>query len=382
MSIGVFRFDDPRLCGSGWATLAGGELLRFNSVADLDSSHIWIADIGYQDFVRAKLWECAHVRRFDFARIKPQAVAREVGLDPAKKESLIEVSAVYERVAKILVARTGISFRDANYSLARALSAIDPPSPGIIDISIREDALYAFENASQEIQLYSGRLPRGSGFEILYFPRSAYARFLLSHPLPAAGASWGETRISGGRRVVGTSRGKQVRGTKEWLEEMADVSSRLAVILKVRVLETDPQFAEHSSFGRGAKNGNRVWAALPEVMHLARFCKLEISRGYHCEAEIPEIPDVVGGATYSEGVAAELYWISRTHDAKGKNPMPQGAYLRAYDRIACGLAAERLSSAGFAVSSYGVGRFSVAVPAGAAELFKVARGIGLLHGAR
>lgn len=378
MAVGVLRFDDSRLCGAGWASFDGCPVERFNSIGDLDSSYVWVADLGFPEFNRAHLYKSSHIRRLDFFRLKPAALCGEVGVDATKKESLQYASRIYGRIARIVSSRWRVDAVDAPYSMPLALTAVDAPESVSPGLKIREEVEKAIGQSTQEYQLCRGPHPRGARFVHMYFPRIAYARHLLSRTLPDAKDGWAETSLSGGSKVIGVSKGKVIAGTLEWLEKIKGLSQDRAFFLKLRVLETAPNQSALHEFGRGANTKSRMWASLPEIISLARYCKLEVFGGFHCAASAREPGEVITGRTYSEGIAAEIFWVSRAMGASTNKFNPVGSYLRAYDRVLCGRAAELLAADGYSVASYGSGRVCVATPAVTSSLRKSALRAGLI----
>lgn len=360
MAIGVFRFDNPAAGDTGWASVAGAPVFRFNTTGDLDSGHVWISDIGYLDFQRRKMWNSAHVRRSDFMRVKPASLAGELALDYGTSESLEALSAIYDRVAQLVENRLGESMPAITYTVPHALKHIDFPPPGKIDVAHTDALDTAISQSTQEVQRCGGRMPVGAKIIQPCFPRVAYARYLLSRPLPDTGQGWAEAKIDGKGVKLGLSRGKVMKGTPEWLAAKTPLLETHAMFLKVRVLETSPAFASHGEFGSGFNAGNRMWATLPEIFHLANYCLLEVRSGYFCPARRFDVPDAVRGNTVSEGLLAENLWVAQTLNTHRDKGLARGAYIRAYDRVACANAVLKLTALGYRALSYGSGRIVLA----------------------
>ena len=122
------------------------------------------------------------------------------------------------------------------------------------------------------------------------------------------------------------------------------------------MLSMPAMFSKISTFGQGA-NSPRRWACLPEILHLLKFAHIEVGEGFATQlGHIKPEAAVHKDPTISGGLASEILWVAKCLPSFEDDYNPVGAYLRAYDRIACANAAQALNAAGYQIGSYGAGR--------------------------
>ena len=357
LSIGVVRFDDETALAGGWASFNGEPAFRIRSLGDLDTSKAWILDIGYPAYMAGQLYTVAHLRRMDFLRVKPKALLAELSVSSNPDEQLRILSGIYGKTVDILAAKHGFDPSTAEITAAHALREAWPSQRPSINPSLDDELAEAMLESTQESQKASGRSPAGSVSHVGCFPRSAFAAYLLSQPLPTQG-SWSQVKIHGGSKTIGVHKGQAIRGSEEWLTKTSALAETSAIYLRVSVLSMPATYARYCAFGAGA-NHQRRWATLPEILHLAKFCKLEIGSGFRVDAASADYEPSDIDPTISGGIAAEIEWVARSLPSTRGQGSAVGAYLRAYDRIACAKAAANVINAGYTVGSYGTGRVYV-----------------------
>lgn len=351
MSIGVVKFDDPSGDGPGWASYDGQQARRINSIGDLETSRAWIVDMGYYAYMNAKLWQIPHIKRMDYLRVKPAALATELRLGGDPREKLETLSAVYSKSASILVDRCGLDLHGVNQSAAHALKQ---SSFWSVPTEQADAVAQAVRESTQESQNGAGKTGAGTGVIGSSFPRSGYAAYLMSLPVPK-GPAWNVIKLPASGVRVGINKGQVVKGGEKLLASLAEQVTKTAMFLEVSVLGMPAASAKHSTFGNGA-NHPRRWATLPEILFMSKYAHLELRSGFGAPLEVEQLPEYPVDPSISGGIVSEVMWVARTLPPTKDGYNPVGAYLRAYDRIACGTAAMHLSSYGYQVASYGTGR--------------------------
>tara|TARA_Y100001972_G_scaffold95005_1_gene116961 strand:+ start:15895 stop:17076 length:1182 start_codon:yes stop_codon:yes gene_type:complete len=357
VAVGVIRFDDPAGVGAGWASYNGESAFRIRSIGDLDTSKQWIVDMIYPAYRNAKLWNIPHIKRMDYLRVKPGALALELGIDGNTSTKLEKLSGIYGKTAQILTEKYGIDLADPSPTASHALKSKNPPPTCRVSPKFADAVANAVIESTQESQNGTGKSGAGTVPIGASYPRGAYAAYLLSQPVPT-NVDWSPVRLGGGSKKIGVHNGKSVRGTEDFIEKLKSRASEDALFFEVTVLSMPAQFAKHSTFGVGANTARR-WATLPEIVHLSNFAYLELSGGFRTGMTmLDQVSDHID-PTISGGIAAEIDWVSRCLPRTQDGFNPIGAYLRAYDRVACASAANELAAAGYQIASFGTGRVFV-----------------------
>ncbi|MEZ9709229.1 hypothetical protein AB4254_11170 [Vibrio breoganii] len=374
MKVGVCYFDDPKLAIDGWASVAGDSAYRIQGTQDLASDVFWVTNLDYYDYRKLQLTSATNIATQQYFRTKLFSIIEEVG-------SLDDADAATEQAAKILN-RTAIlgdtlfgaklgnnQYRYANtlQSLLQSTSMRAQPK-GEHAFEVAE----ALRHATQENQAMSSRsVPQGSKAIPFVFPRAGYAKWLLSQKYPSS-PNWQRIATKNHETsIIGYEAGNQIKGTKSFIERLETVHKKSAAIFKVTVLSTDPTYAAHSTFGAGKNNIVRQWATVPEIIELAKHCKLAIDDGYHTKKDHLDIKEKIDTEeleySISKGLLLENVWVAigtPQYSKENRFVSAIAAYMRAYDRIACSRAAIEFEEHGFIVGSYGVGRVLVYVRPG------------------
>ena len=354
MPVGVVRFDDPGSVGAGWASYNGEDMRRIKSIGDLETSKAWLMDMTYPAYRNANIWKAPHLKRMDYLRVKPSALAVELNLEGDPQRRLSVLSDIYSKTADILIDKKGLNLFDPEPTAAHALRALKSSVNWRIPPQISDGVITAVIESTQESQNGSGRASRGTRAIGASYPRAGYARYLMSRPVPC-GPDWSAVKIRGGVKRIGVSKGRVIKGTAEWIQRVEEGAKENAFFFEVSVQGMPAAYARHSMFGNGA-NTPRRWATFPEVAHLATYAALEIHSGYRTNISVPKEDSSMPDPTLSGGLAAEVEWVSRCLPPTKDGYNPVGAYIRAYDRVACANAAIELDGLGYRVASYGAGR--------------------------
>ena len=354
MAVGVVRFDDDKLCTSGWASFGGEPPIRIKSPSDLATADAWIADLSYIAYRDADLFTHPYIKRPDFLRVAPRALANELGLAKGSIDGLPTLSLIYTRAARVLEEHSDISVAQAKGTIVHELKSHWPEGRYSIEDRYADELRQAILGSTQEVQGGAGRAARGNVFRTMAFPRTAYAKHLVSLPLPVSG-SWRIMKVQGGPKRVGVTKGRRVRGGDAWLEKLATHSETSAIFLKVNVTEMMTSRARYGSFSKGARSLRR-WATAPEILSMADFASIEVDSGFACDFGEGTLPLIPQDPTFSTGLAAEILWISAATPLAAEEGSARGAYLRMYDRMECMGAARHLAENGYPIGSSGTGR--------------------------
>lgn len=383
-AVGVCWFDDPESALGGWACRAGDKPFRVNGTQSLASDVFWITNLHYNLFRRFNLVQAPHIADTQFFRTSLQMLANELGLYQAPDRAVEVLASIFARVVIQGDEHLGIGRSPSGYRYMKALmDRLLPREHRMLPHGAHAHELQnCFRQAMQANQGMSGvQRPAGAVAYSFVFPRGAYARWLLSQPVPCS-AAWQEIKTRGEETVFGVQAGENVSGTRAIRARLQDLGEGHAVFLRIRVLDMDPFYQPFASFGATAKCP-RAWAALPEVLELSRYAKIAVAGGFRAPAAPLNLQGLDLEAdefSFSRGLYAENVWAALTQKLNnGKDETALGAYLRAYDRLACGRAAAAMARMRYLIGSYGTGRVLVYLRAGEMrEAAKYALELGLL----
>ncbi|MDF5571188.1 hypothetical protein P3709_27355, partial [Vibrio parahaemolyticus] len=123
--------------------------------------------------------------------------------------------------------------------------------------------------------------------------------------------NWEEfTFSSDGPIVAGYKNKVLLPDTEKVIIGLKNLHKNTAAILNIKVKSIDPKRAQSFTFGiEGVKSTTRIWAALPEVIDILRYCEVEILGGLKTNAGKldvrPEIDLSKNRYSYSKGVVSE-----------------------------------------------------------------------------
>lgn len=366
--VGVCWFDKSKMAEGGWISIGGSPAKRVDDAGQLQMDVLWVTNIDFTNHRKLYLGNSKHIFYNQYFKTSLNLLANELGLshDP---ESLVSVaSSVLSRVYRLGEKLYNIDEHDTAFRFSNILGSYassDLTKSRAIG-RFAEDVEIAVKQSTQENQSFTGvRIPPGSKRSLYLFPRASYAEWLLKQPVPVSN-NWNAIRTKEGSSALGTVNGKQVRGSTYALRRLEEIAENSAAIFRIKIIETSKFNRGFQTFGVGA-NYNRSWATLPEVLYLAKYCSLEISGGYKTDlGQLPlDVDYKIGFGSLSKGIFLENLWAAIVTDGNSSGHYSGvGAYLRAYDRIACGMAAEKLSQNGFFVGSYGSGKIAMFLRSG------------------
>lgn len=364
MKIGVCLFDDPRLASGGWAS-DGGEARYIESYAELANDMCWITNIAFKDFKEHGFHQLPHLFDEQYLRTRVEQILKEVGLSSfdQRKEAAQFCAQIANRTVRMAEQMFKVDIANGGYRLSNALTDVlvrgwmralpDGQNRAVVSEGLRQSL--------QENQAMVGvQHPKGSSSAAVLFPRGAFAHWLLSQDYPVSN-TWNVIKVPESEATFGVVDGAQLRGTKALTERLLNMGRQYACIFRLEVLSTEEFYRPFATFAAGA-NRQRQWATLPEVLYLARFCKLHLHAGYYtAKGKLPffekiskEMP--ADEFAFSRGLLLENCWAALATPPRQGEATAVGAFLRAYDRIACGRLAEEFAANSFRVASYSSGR--------------------------
>lgn len=379
IKIGVCCFEDVSDASSGWASINGSDCFRISGHSELQSDILWVTNLPYQHYKNLNLITAPHIYDTQFFRTSMEQIAKENGLDGDDQVLAEFCSSLFTKVANHGKDFFDFDLSTPGYRYHKLLSykLIPDFSRKRPEGRFSGDIFEAVQNSTQANQAMSGvKKPQGSTAVNFVFPRGPYARWLLSQKYPA-GTKWTEIKQKNDSATFGFEDGKVIRSTASVVDRLSDLGQDNALFMRLNVQSMDPfyqrfaSFGASGSFGPSARQKHRRWATLPEVLELSKYAKVQIMGGYmtpFTEKQIIE-PSVLQGTgmSYAHGLFLENTWAalcSPISTQSGSTETTLGAYMRSYDRIACGRAASRFAKAGFVVGSYSMGRLIVFVRPG------------------
>lgn len=378
IKIGVCCFEDVNDASEGWASINGQESFRVSSYSDLQTNILWVTNLPYKQYKDLNLVTSPHIYDTQFFRTSLDQIAKENGL--YDEQEIAEFSSsIFSKLASLGDRFYDFDLSTPGYRYHKLLSykLIPDFARKRPEGRFSGDIFESIQNSTQANQAMSGvKKPQGSNAVNFVFPRGSYARWLLSQKYPS-GSKWTEIKQKNDSATFGFEDGKVIRSTHSVLDRLKDLGGKNALFLRVNVQSMDPFFQRFASFGASGQFGpsarqkHRRWATLPEIIELSKYSKLQIMGGYMTPlTDEPLIdPSVLEGSgmSYAHGLFLENTWAalcSPISTQTGSTETVIGAYMRAYDRIACGRAAARFAKAGFIVGSYSMGRLIVFVRPG------------------
>ena len=378
MSIAVALFDDTERMKEGYYSLEGGQPVRFSSIAELPQSAIFVTNIDFTSLRKTGLLNIPYVRDNMYFRTSIKHLCLEIGIEresfPTQTQKL---SALFSRTHKSLAQKIPIGF--PGYRITQGVSELlhSKVTQTHCMEHLNKSLSHIFSNATQTTQAQVGRyVPRGSQAFRFIFPRSAYAKYLLSLRLPT-GTSWRNSKIAFPAKV-GIKSGVDGR-TMRSFTRLCETECGIARISDV---QTDPYWSP--IFLHGACIGNerplRNWVTLPEMISMAEHSTFTIEEILTCDGFTPKpiFDHSRLDYSHSDGLAAENIWIGVSQSPQ-KKPTAATAYIHAYDRILCGKAAALFHANGLFVGSFSTGSVTLMLsPTEYESAVNIALKIGLL----
>ena len=387
MTIGVCCFENTNDPESGWASVEGQEAEWVNGIGDLNDQVLWVTNLPFLTHRKLNLASKGNIFDTQYFRTAIDNIGSEMGIQSDLKTLSEFCSREFKIVADMGEKYLDISLMNPGYRYHKTASYQLLPDyvrqqPSGINSA---DIIEAMNHSTQANQAMSGlKRPAGAQPVGLLFPRHVYGKWLLSLPMPGEN-KWKVVKQRENSTKFGVEGGKVLRNTASVLERLNEIGEKNALFLRVSVHSMDKFYQNFASFSAGEKYIRR-WATLPEVLELARIAKISINGGYMCKlSESPIISDSIFGQSdmsFARGLLIENVISALASPVSNQNGSRQtmlSAYLRAYDRIACGRAAAKLASEGFVVGSYSMGRIVVFMrPGEGRRLAQKALEIGLM----
>jgi hypothetical protein len=382
-SMGVCIFDDTKSARDGWASVNGEAAQRITGYHELPSDTMWVTNLDFLDFKALNLLRLKHLTQSQYFRTSIKMLQSEFGIVEPKDLARF-LSQVFSRVARLGDIHLGVDPMKFNYRYTQAISSkIDIPSLHALPRGLNPNEVQLIiDHATQENQAMTGiKKPERSSAVAFSYPRFSYARWLLSLPYPTD-LTWKKDNLHKEWKI-GVREGRAWKANADFIRMMENYTQKnqKSVFLRISVMSQEPTHRSFATFGAGSKSP-RVWATYPEVLELMRYSELMVydsaSVGSGLLKDTPCVDNKLYNNCLSAGLFMENYYCALLAPIDKRNTA-LGAYMRAYDRMACGRAAEAFHNQGFVVGSYSSGRIIVLLREGEKERAeKLALKIGLV----
>lgn len=364
--IGVCIFDDNQSPTGGWASISGAQAVRIRGIMDLRNDVFWVLSLDYKIVRKLGIYNAKNMSDAQFFRASVNHLMEESGIRD-KREQAVAASEMLSRVTAYSEQLFDIGVNGGGYRFYTTLADKIVPSSakkkvdGPVDLmDVKEGLVQSY----QSLQKMTGKTPKGSSAKNFVYPRGSYYSWILGLDYPG-GEDWKELSKKSYGAIFGFDSGHVISGTKTVIDRLTELGKKNAAIFRVTVHSQVSDTVDYQQFGNGA-DVIRRWATLPEILHLSRFSKLEISGGYSTPLSplsiSSQIKDSSNEFSISRGLLLENIFValaSPIYAAKSRHTA-LAAYMRAYDRIACARAAEYLvDSGGYVIGSFGLGRVTV-----------------------
>lgn len=376
MKIGVCLFDEVKIAKEAWVSIAGSSAIRINDINELRSDVFWVTNLDYFSYRKLNLTHASNIADEQYFRTKLTSLIAEISSTTEPFEVVSRLALFLDRThelgEKVFGSLSNAEYRYATTLQTKLLTSSLRKQP---DGNYAGDLSIAILQATQENQAMLGRqFAKNSKLTTFMFPRCAYANWLLKKPYPQNN-TWTPVSVDkSGEVTIGIEEGSQLRGTVTFLDKLTHLEqTQRAAIFRVAVLSMDKRFTPFAQFGSGANKYMRGWATLPEIIDLARYAKLEVRDGYISDLKpLPPLPTQLTDNSpfeysFSKGLLMENVWsalATPVFSPVATFVSAVGAYMRAYDRIACGRVAAVFAQHGFQIGSYGMGRVQVSLRQG------------------
>lgn len=363
--FGVCIFDDKKIPGEGWSCRPGETPERITGVHDLANDLCWVTNLEYNAFMANNLSHLKHICQSQYFRQSLDFFLTDYGFKQGGNKAASEFLANHFNLTGL----TGLNFLGINPVISRNNYRYSQLIANNISLPIWKqsprgmpEALSDFiiENSTQQNQGMMGSRGVKTTTMHCYFPRLTYFRWLLSQRVPSS-MDWTHLRTFDDGKIVGY-KGGQISNDKMLLGlHRISIKNNSLPFFRITVLSQNKEYATFGAFGVG-KSESRSWVTLPELLSLTRYAMVKIHEIYELPAgkvsdhielidDLANIKDIsVSHGLFMENLAAAVM------SPVNKKETAVGAYLRAYDRAACLVAAEKFYQAGIRVGSYSMGR--------------------------
>ncbi|WP_081821722.1 hypothetical protein [Achromobacter sp. DH1f] len=312
---GFAQFDDPNAATSGKAFSGDGEIRRFQQIDELESSVLWITNLGAGD---DPLSRRRHLRCGGFLGATSQEIARDLGLEVRPDGRLsdtagVHVAGVFERAIRVAARSYGadsvcrwVNGLKGDYLYQDIAKSLPRGPLSAVECFPRQKEILASAYQARAIPDW-GEWELGSGatFVTLRFNRLSYARQMLQMAVPT-GKNWAYVEGTAGADVLGEmlARTCLVRAEINAREGQGDLSPvTLAAI----------------GFDGETRGRKRGWFSQPELAALSEFMDIrpdgflvdeDGGRPLPAKVQLPEVltsrPE--RALAYAFGLIAYCHW--------------------------------------------------------------------------
>ncbi len=399
LKIGMCYMINPDAGTQGWASINGMAPVWINNISELDSSCVWITNLSYMQFYRARLFGITNVYSDQYFRFRIPYIIKDLALDGLAPEIMTQrLSHIAYKIATYgekLGVRPNPSERVYQYThlIRDSLNPSNVLTP--FSGSMADKIQDAIDGSTKDNQGSSGEGPSNSKGVSFHFPHGAFTKWLFDQNYPDTSVVY--RNVS--KTLLGTfghMDGKKLKGTSDLQARLTELAKTTAIFFKVDIKAIDSSYVQYCDFKdsgktKRGKKGPRDHLTLPELLHYLSFAKVRITDAVALKAMRIEMPGADGSLqiperehSYSRSLFQHCMYSSLCAPIRvGKDYKRSSAieaYMRSYDRIACSKAAAHLATkGGFFIGAYGYGRVSVYARKGDAErLSNMALALGLI----
>jgi hypothetical protein len=381
--IGVCIFDDPKAPRSGYSSMDGSDPTYIAGYHELSSDILWVTNLEFPVFKELNLLRLRHLAQAQYFRTSIRMLQIEYGITEHKQLAQF-LSKMFSRVAQLGLSHFGADPANFNYRYHQALSS-RLHIPGMVEPvqGLDQNAIQlVIDHSTQENQAMAGvKRPDRSSPISFCFPREAYSQWLMTRTYPVSNV-WKSDNLNR-EFTIGTRDGKKIASTDSFVKTCGVYfkNHARATFFRISVQSHEPSHRAFASFASGSKEP-RAWVAWPELLELLEYSVVTVYESVSVASGSIQnyLPDFCKqtGFGISECLLLENLYVALASPINRKNTA-LGAYIRAYDRAACGRAAAYFHNAGLCVGSYSSGRVVLLLSEGQRErASKLALDFGLL----
>lgn len=366
-NLGIAWFDDPDSPVTGWCCF-DDTVERFESSGSLKSNYIWVCNLTFFQYKQGGFSSVTNMRPSEYFRTSLSLIAEDLHIPVSLPAShfLPKLLNIFKHLTKYGSVHFGAGLPPYRYYQGFSYNVIPrsirkPPVGNKGETASFLSKIFKSSTQVNQGNIGSG-IPSGAKIARFYFPKASYFKWLLSNAVPVSNL-WKEVKLEKPIVIGGTPNNKAPDHAKGIKRLRSLAQSGKVGFCEVSVHSTDPSMTSFYTFGHEGvmRPSVREWAAIEEVIEIASFSTIEVSRIYCSDAGNLELKDSLKRTV--DYIASLGYFRENLYkalsDKSSYGATALGAYLSMYDRLACGRAAAAFYNEGFTVASFGNGFVSL-----------------------
>lgn len=336
----------------------------------LSPQHLYICNVKPNMFKSLGLGTYPNIKNSNFLGFNLSRIVIELDLNGELARKMTILYYVVSEAVKRFESTYNLDVTKSFYTILPELKSIinEDGTPTVKGLP-NEELNYAIKNSLQKVQSIIQNDYQSATNQNIYsaqLPKTPYFFYLLSQNYPL-GLDYSVSDEFDGV-TIGTNEDGEIEGTTEVIQRLLAMSEKKTGFIKFTHNSTVSKFRQYYPFGKEIKRSvPREWAALPEIVDLANYSSLTLSKAFLTESGVLDIVSEMPNASqstffsYVNGLINEAIWMAISYHKMNKEVSSIASYLRAYDRIKCRQLTTKLIEKDFHMVGYSTAciRFSV-----------------------